>query len=62
MVRSRVYLTKTDVQHGVKRSRLSAQAAEAKRVKEQAKIEAYTALQQDVLARVSSVRNILTNI
>ncbi|GFZ50587.1 hypothetical protein JCM24511_08345 [Saitozyma sp. JCM 24511] len=37
--------------HGIKRTRISPQAAEAKRLKELAKIEAYTALQTDVLAR-----------
>ncbi|ORY30606.1 hypothetical protein BCR39DRAFT_564865 [Naematelia encephala] len=40
--------------HGIKRSRLSAQAEEAKRIKEQAKIEAYVGLQDDVLARKRS--------
>nr|XP_019000169.1 geranylgeranyl transferase type-2 subunit alpha [Kwoniella mangroviensis CBS 8507]OCF63630.1 geranylgeranyl transferase type-2 subunit alpha [Kwoniella mangroviensis CBS 8507] len=37
--------------HGIKRTRLTPQAAEAKRLKEQSKIEAYLALEQDVLGR-----------
>nr|XP_031864456.1 uncharacterized protein CI109_000370 [Kwoniella shandongensis]KAA5531528.1 hypothetical protein CI109_000370 [Kwoniella shandongensis] len=37
--------------HGVKRSRLTAQAAEAKRLKELSKIESYLAIEQDVLSR-----------
>jgi len=36
--------------HGIKRTRLTPQAAEAKRAKELEKIEAYVRLQQDVLA------------
>ncbi|WWC71039.1 uncharacterized protein I206_104992 [Kwoniella pini CBS 10737] len=40
--------------HGIKRSRITPQAAEAKRVKEQSKIEAYLALQSDVLGRKRS--------
>lgn len=40
--------------HGVKRSRLTPQAAEAKRLKEQSKIEGYLALEKDVLARKSA--------
>jgi hypothetical protein len=39
-------------QHGIKRSRLTPQAAETKRLKELSKIEAYTALQDSVLANV----------
>lgn len=44
--------------HGVKRTRISPEALEAKRLKELAKIEAYTTLQEDVLARVSCVNHI----
>ncbi|WVR06578.1 hypothetical protein IAU60_003610 [Kwoniella sp. DSM 27419] len=40
--------------HGVKRSRITPQAAEAKRIKELGKIEAYLALEQDVLSRKRS--------
>ncbi|WRT68040.1 uncharacterized protein IL334_005015 [Kwoniella shivajii] len=40
--------------HGIKRSRLTPQAAEAKRLKEQSKIESYLGLQQDVLERKRS--------
>ena len=41
-----------DEQHGVKRARISPQAAEAKRQKEQAKLELYSRLQQEVMAKV----------
>ncbi|KAL1413090.1 Rab geranylgeranyltransferase [Vanrija albida] len=37
--------------HGVKRTKISPEAAEAKRLKELTKIQAYTALEEDVLAR-----------
>ncbi|WVQ84352.1 hypothetical protein IAT38_006504 [Cryptococcus sp. DSM 104549] len=37
--------------HGVKRTRITPEAAEAKRIKELSKIEAYLALEQDVLER-----------
>ncbi|WOO76776.1 Geranylgeranyl transferase type-2 subunit alpha [Vanrija pseudolonga] len=37
--------------HGVKRTKVSPEAAEAKRLKELTKIQAYTALEEDVLAR-----------
>ncbi|WWC88407.1 uncharacterized protein L201_003318 [Kwoniella dendrophila CBS 6074] len=40
--------------HGIKRTRITPQAAEAKRLKEQGKIEAYLALEQDVLSRKRS--------
>ncbi|AFR98607.2 geranylgeranyl transferase type-2 subunit alpha [Cryptococcus neoformans C23] len=40
--------------HGIKRSRLTPQAAEAKRLKEQSKIEVYLALEKDVLTRKSA--------
>jgi geranylgeranyl transferase type-2 subunit alpha len=45
-----IYLT---LQHGIKRTKLSSEAAEAKRIKELSKIQAYVALQEDVLAGVS---------
>ncbi|WWC62865.1 uncharacterized protein I303_105463 [Kwoniella dejecticola CBS 10117] len=40
--------------HGIKRSRITPQAAEAKKLKEQSKIEAYLALEADVLGRKRS--------
>lgn len=43
------------MQHGIKQTRLSPQAAEAKRLKEQVKIEQYVTLQNEVMARVSQI-------
>lgn len=46
------------IQHGIKRTKLSPQAAEAKRVKEQGKIATYTGLEHQVLERVSAGRGL----
>lgn len=40
-------------QHGIKRTRISPQAAEARRLKEQSKIETYIVLQATILSKVS---------
>ncbi len=40
-------------QHGVKRSRISAEVAKSKREAEQSKIDAYRSLSSDCLERVS---------
>lgn len=45
-------LTEADRKHGIKRTKVSKEAEEAKRVKELSKIQAYTALQEDVLSLV----------